>query len=135
MSVISESMDSDGGRDGDGDGDGAGDHDGVQQEAVREILKSGEDEEAIFMKVSAIGEISEIQKLWNIISLQLLYQSFINGLQRVIQKDVESENAQILIVILEANNQYHLGSSGDGDGGSRSDDDGDEHQQRPLQQL
>merc|ERR1719334_2622890 len=131
MSVISESMDSDGGRDGDGDGDGAGDHDGVQQEAVREILKSGEDEEAIFMKVSAISEISEIQKLWNIISLQLLYQSFINALQRVIQKDVESENAQIFIAILEAINQYHLGGSSDGDsdgdnGGGGGDGDGEE---------
>merc|ERR1712154_37924 len=82
--------------------------------------------------------MSEIQKLWNIISLQLLYQSFINALQRVIQKDVESENAQIFIAILEAINQYHLGGSTDGDGDSDSggsDSDGGEEQLLPQQAL
>ena len=104
--------------------DGCAEH-VAREEAVRDLL-STEDEEALFeilssgMRVSEIGEISEIQKLWNMISDQLLYQSFINGIQRVIRKDVENENSQILIAILNSINQRHLdeaGGRGGADGG------------------
>ena len=117
MSVDTMTGDSEAGGGGASGGKGTGTGTGSEDEnTVRNGNRalSAEDEEAIFeilgsgMRVSEIGEISEFQKLWNVISSQLLYQAFINGIQSVIRKDVENENSQVLIAILNSIKERHL---------------------------
>ena len=68
--------------------------------AIFEIISSG-------LNVNEIGEYGEIQRIWTMISSQLLYQSFINGIQNIIKNDVENENSQVLLRILNSINDRH----------------------------
>eukprot|EP00483_Globobulimina_turgida_P006590 UN06600 len=56
--------------------------DGNNEEMIFEIIASG-------MNMDEFDDIDEIQKLWTMLSSQLLYQSFISGIQKIVERDAE----------------------------------------------
>ena len=71
-----------------------------EEDTIFEIITSG-------IAVSGFEEIGEIQKIWNMISSQLLYQSFLNCLQSMARRDAQSGNTEILLTILDAINEKY----------------------------
>merc|ERR1712130_1068659 len=63
------------------------------EEAIFEIITSG---------IAMNDEIGEIQKIWTMISSQLLYQSFLNCLQNMISGDAQNYNSHILLNVIDA---------------------------------